>query len=116
MTEQEGRRPDKAIEMIREEYEKAISEHEPFHSAHEGYGVIKEEFDELWEEIRKKESAQSKEAMAEEAIHTCVTLLRFLVEVCKVDHPEDPKVCSSCGKELDATFQGDICPDCYGLD
>lgn len=111
MPEQECRRPDKAIEMIREEYEKAISEHEPFHSAHEGYGVIKEEFDELWDEIRKKESARSKEAMTLEAVQTCATLIRFLVEICGV---EGSVYCASCGKRFEEgdLVYGNMCTDC----
>lgn len=71
--------------MVYEEYQKAIAKHERFHNAHEGYAVIKEEFDELWDEIRKKESARSKEAMTLEAVQTCATLIRFLVEICGVE-------------------------------
>lgn len=75
----------KALHMVYEEYQKAIAKHERFHNAHEGYAVIKEEFDELWDEIRKKESARSKEAMTLEAVQTCATLIRFLVEICGVE-------------------------------
>lgn len=109
-------RPDKdpaikALHMVYEEYQKAIAKNERYHNAHEGYAVIKEEFDELWDEIRKKESARSKEAMTLEAVQTCATLIRFLVEICGV---EGPVYCASCGKMLEEgdLVYGNICADC----
>ena len=101
----------KALYMVYEEYQKAIAKNERYHNAHEGYAVIKEEFDELWDEIRKKESARSKEAMTLEAVQTCAMLIRFLVEICGV---EVSGYCASCGKvfeEGDLVY-GNMCTDC----
>ena len=102
----------KTLEAIKAEYEWAIAHHKTFNSAHEGYAIIKEEFDELWEEIRKKDAVRSKAAMAEEAIHTSAMLLRFLVEIC-VD--KIPNSCTICGKEFkadDTILPGNTCLDC----
>lgn len=41
-----------AFANIAEEYRKANSEFGPFHSAHEGYAILLEEVDELWDEIK----------------------------------------------------------------
>ena len=49
-----------------QELDKANKKYPLFSSAHEGYGVMAEEFQELFEEIRKKEP--DKQRMYEEAI------------------------------------------------
>lgn len=83
---------EKALKAIKAEYDWAITHHKPFNSAHEGYAIIKEEFDELWDEIKKRESVRSKEKMAEEAIHTGAMILRFLVEICgEVEFGQTPE-------------------------
>ena len=55
-----------------------------FNSAHEGYAVLKEEFDALWEEIRKKQSSIDRvDGMREEAIQVAAMSLRFLFDCCE---------------------------------
>lgn len=44
--------PKKALAMIANEHHSAEISFRPMASAHEGYAVIKEELDELWEEIK----------------------------------------------------------------
>ena len=41
-------------ELVREEVTKARSKHAPIHSLHEGYAVLLEEVDELWDEVKKR--------------------------------------------------------------
>lgn len=41
-----------ALEQVRQSYAKARAKHAPMHSAHEGYAVLAEEFDELWDEVK----------------------------------------------------------------
>jgi len=41
-------------ELVKEELAKARKNHGPQHSYHEGYCVLLEEIDELWEIVRKK--------------------------------------------------------------
>ena len=65
---------------IEKEIYKAKKKHtENFNSSHEAYAVILEEFDELWDEIKKKEHDKIK--MKEEAIQCAAMLCRFLVEI-----------------------------------
>ena len=40
---------------IRDEMEESVFKYGAFHSFHEAYGVLKEEVDELWNEIKNKE-------------------------------------------------------------
>ena len=50
-----------------------------FNSTHEGYAVILEELDELWEEVRKKD--HDKLRMRTEARHIAAMALRFWAEL-----------------------------------
>lgn len=42
----------KCLELAQREYERSNGLYPMFHSTHEGYAVIKEEVDELWDEIK----------------------------------------------------------------
>lgn len=68
------------------ELDRARRKFAPFHSAHEGYAVILEELDELWEEIRRK--VPSRELMRKEAVQVAAMALRFIEDVC--DRKETP--------------------------
>lgn len=52
----------------------------PFKSAHEGYAIIKEEFDELWDEIKLKNPSTVR--MREEAIQVAAMAMRFIHDIC----------------------------------
>lgn len=67
-------------EEIVQEYLKARRQHAPMNSGHEGYAVILEELDELWEHVRGN-TARSPEAR-KEAIQIAAMALAFAVEVC----------------------------------
>jgi len=49
----------------------------PFVNAHEGASVIREEFDEMWDEIK----ADNREAACEEAIQVAAMAIRFVIEL-----------------------------------
>jgi hypothetical protein len=66
---------------LRAEMDRAERAHGPFHSAHEGYAVILEELDELWEEVRKKRSKRSKAAMRREAVQVAAMAIRFIYDL-----------------------------------
>jgi len=68
------------LAKVEDELRRARSLHIDYHSGHEGYAVILEELDELWEEVRKRH--QDKAAMRREAIQVAATALRFVVDVC----------------------------------
>ena len=54
--------------------------HREFTSAHEGYAVILEELDELWDEVKKREPDIEK--MRHEAIQVAAMAMRFVLNVC----------------------------------
>lgn len=73
----------KALDEISEEIMHARSYHGPMRGAHEGYAVILEELDELWEEVRAKKFSKGK-ARAE-ARQVAAMALAFMAEVCGDD-------------------------------
>ena len=69
-----------AFNLIYQETYDASKRYPSFHSSHEGYAVLKEEVDELWEEIKKKD--RDPEKLRKEAVQVGVMALRFLVDLC----------------------------------
>lgn len=67
------------ISSIIKEHNNAVLKHRILNSYHEGYAVIKEEVDELWEEIKKKE--HDTDNIRKEAIQVGAMVLRFLNEL-----------------------------------
>ena len=53
--------------------------HDYFNSSHEGYAVIKEEFDKLWEAIKQNHHHPNCE-LREEAIQVAAMVLRFILD------------------------------------
>ncbi len=60
----------------------AQENHGEFRSPHEGFAVLKEEVDELWDEVKKKKGEREYEEMREEALHVAAMALRFIVDIC----------------------------------
>lgn len=72
-------------QAILKEYMRASEKFGPFRSPHEGIAVIHEEFEELWGEIKKKQTDRSLVLMREECIQLGAMALRFLVDLCPVE-------------------------------
>jgi NTP pyrophosphatase (non-canonical NTP hydrolase) len=53
-----------------------------FNSAHEGFAVLQEEMDELWEHVREKQKNRDLPAMRTEALQVAAMAVRFALEVC----------------------------------
>ena len=68
------------LPLVREEYFRAIEKFGPFNTAHEGYAVILEEVDELWEAIKGNKSIS---AQKEEAIQVAAMAIRFIIDCCE---------------------------------
>lgn len=70
-----------AAEVL-EELDRARAKHpRPFASPHEGYAIIAEEVDELWEQVRKKERKHDLPHMRHELIQIAAMCLRFIEDV-----------------------------------
>ncbi len=68
-----------AIQQVVSEFRRAEAKHAPMHSPHEGYAVIREELDELWDEI-KGDAGRSPDALME-AMQTAAMCLRYIVDL-----------------------------------
>jgi NTP pyrophosphatase (non-canonical NTP hydrolase) len=53
-----------------------------FASAHEGYAVLAEEVDELWEHVKRRREARNREEMRAEAIQCAAMAVRFAADIC----------------------------------
>jgi hypothetical protein len=84
-----------ALHEVHEEIIRARAKHgeQNFHSAHEGFAVLDEERDELWDEVKmnplRYHAATDNDAralhrsyMRKEAIQLAAMAVRFIVEVC----------------------------------
>jgi len=56
-----------------------------FNSAHEGFAVLKEEVDELWDHVKMNQRKRDLDEMQKEAIQVAAMALRFASEVCSED-------------------------------
>ena len=61
------------------ELEQAMKQHSPIRCPHEGYAVIKEELDELWDLIKKKNPPPSQ--LRKEAIQVAAMGVRFVLDL-----------------------------------
>lgn len=67
-------------QAVRQELLSATGKFGPFASAHEGYAVLKEEVEELWDEIK---GGQDRDRMREEAVQVAAMAMRFVLDCCR---------------------------------
>ncbi len=70
------------IQAVEAELAQAQLRFPPMHSAHEGYAIILEELDELFEHIRCKQGMRLVHEMKREAIQIAAMAIRFALDVC----------------------------------
>jgi hypothetical protein len=78
----------KAVNDVISELTRARNKFPTFGNAHEGYAVILEELDELWDEIKKKNP--SREELRAEAMQVAAMGLRFMIDVCSGTLRDEP--------------------------
>jgi hypothetical protein len=71
-----------SINAIIREHERAASLYHSFHSNHEGYAVLKEEMDELWDEIKNNKDTRGNDKIRNELIQIGAMAIRFLNDLC----------------------------------
>lgn len=70
-----------ALRLVKDELKRATDHHGSFNSCHEGYAVLAEELDELWDEVKANRGATHRGVS--EAVQVAAMALRFLVDLCE---------------------------------
>ena len=77
----DNRKLNKILRKIKEEFEFATSKFGSFNNAHEGYAVLLEEVDELWENVKLNQKTPNRnELIREEAIHVATMAIRLIYD------------------------------------
>jgi hypothetical protein len=71
------------LNKIYSEYKRANSIYPFFNSLHEGYAILREEVEELWDEIKKKPSKISPNRINEEAIQVSAMAMKIIISHCQ---------------------------------
>lgn len=64
---------------VNKELDRALTLYGPMINKHQGYAIILEELDELWEEVKAKKC--SSERMREECVQIAAMAMRFVVDL-----------------------------------
>lgn len=72
----------RARQLILKELDRAMV-WPPMNSAHEGYAVLAEEVDELWDHVKVKQGSRNIPEMTYEAVQVATMALRFIIDVCR---------------------------------
>lgn len=82
------------IQLIETELMSTDRDKPRFHSTHEGYAVLKEEVDELWDEIKASKSFdKANRMMVNEAIQVAAMAIKFIETLYQTKHITfDPKL------------------------
>jgi len=76
--------------LVEVELCKATENYDTFHNYHEGYAVLKEEVDELWDAIKLKQiDTERNSKVKKEAIQVCAMAIRILHDCCKFSKSKD---------------------------
>lgn len=83
LTAQQLRSLDAALLLIRAEVIRAARKHggRPFASPHEGYGILAEEFDEFWTEVKANNAAAALDEVTQVGAMAAFYLTSFAAEV-----------------------------------
>jgi hypothetical protein len=68
------------LAMVSNELMLAQEHFPPFHSTHEGYAVLLEEMDELWDEIKRCQPFDWNSQLHNEAIQIAAMAIRFILD------------------------------------
>lgn len=77
-----GKERNRIVGLVVNELISAQEKWPGFNSAHEGWGVLAEEVDELWDEVKVNQKKRDLDKMRKEAIQVAAMAIRFAVEVC----------------------------------
>ena len=72
----------KILNQVRLEYKSASGKYPRFHSTHEGYAVIAEELDELWDLVKANKDINGNGEFKKECVQIAAMAVRFIVDLC----------------------------------
>lgn len=72
-----GQKIDAALVLVRVELNRAMAKHGLISSTHEGWAVIREEIDELWDAVKADDTTSA----FEESVQVAASAVRFLVDL-----------------------------------
>ena len=76
-------RIEEIIDLVKKEFVNATSKFGSFHNAHEGYAVLLEEVDELWDNVKLNQKTPNRnELIREEAIQVAAMAIRLIYDTC----------------------------------
>lgn len=78
-------RIDEVMALVRAELINACEKHRSMHSGHEGYAVIQEEVEELWQRVKCNQG--SDEYARAEAIQIAAMGARYVLDIARVSEP-----------------------------
>lgn len=71
-----------ALQLVMDELDSAMVQHGPMLSLHEGYGILLEEVDELFDLVKQKGEFRCKKDVAGEAKQVAAMALRIMIDLC----------------------------------
>ena len=78
---------EKILELIKKEYHTTAYSFEQFNNAHEGYAVLLEEVDELWENVKLNQKNPDRlKLIKEEAIQVAAMAIRLIYDCCREEN------------------------------
>ena len=64
------------LDEIAEEADRAVKEHGQYNSLHEAFGVLLEEVDEFWDEVKLKRKKRSRDRIRKELVQIAAVCLK----------------------------------------
>ena len=65
---------------VRRELESAMAQHKSLNSLHEGYSVLLEEVDEVWDEVKAKRELRRGKHIAKELVQVAAMAVRMIID------------------------------------
>jgi len=73
---------DSIVDEVKMEMKRAVGLHGPMRGPHEGYAVLLEEVDEVWDLVKGYPKRATKAKMRNEMVQVAAMALRFIYDVC----------------------------------